>query len=171
MLPFRVIAATYPRFAVPPRRRCVRRLPRLPRASRGPGRGELCVKIPPSLDSHSYTSPKTPSNYGNKNSFQISGLYTLSFSVSSKSFACHSYENSRVCTNNSHSGTRHSPLVTRHCTQVLSFDILANSFALKKIATLLFSSKSELFAQNYPGGGVLPSRTPRFAERGAPLCS
>src|SRR5712692_3516758 len=156
MLPFRVIAATYPRFAVPPRRRCVRRLPRLPRASRGPGRGELCVKIPPSLDSHSYTSPKTPSNYGNKNSFQISGLYTLSFSVSSKSFACHSYENSRVCTNNSHSGTRHSPLITPHCTQVLSFHILAHSFARTKISTFLFSSDSALFAKKHPGGGGVP---------------
>src|SRR5216684_3267429 len=30
------------------------------------------------------------------------------FSVSCKSCVCHSYENSRVCTNNSHSGT-HSP--------------------------------------------------------------
>ncbi len=35
----------------------------------------------------------------------------------------------------------------------LCIDILANSFALKKIATLLFSSKSELFAQNYRGVG------------------
>ncbi len=38
--------------------------------------------------------------------FQFRALRTLSFSVSCKSFACHSYENCRVCTNNSHSGTQ-----------------------------------------------------------------
>jgi len=32
--------------------------------------------------------------------------------------------------NSSHSGTRHSPLLTRHNTQVLSFHMLAHSFAL-----------------------------------------
>jgi hypothetical protein len=58
-----------------------------------------------------------------------------------------------VCTNNSHSGTRHSPLVTRHCTQVLSFHILAHSFAPTKNSTLLFSSNSALFAKNHPGWG------------------
>src|SRR5712664_2809762 len=45
-------------------------------------------------------------------SFVFKSLRTLSFSVSCKSFACHSYENCRVYTNNSHSGTlqtfRHS---------------------------------------------------------------
>src|SRR5713226_1522841 len=39
--------------------------------------------------------------------FVFKRLRTLSFSVSSKSFACHSYENSRVCTNNSQTGTPH----------------------------------------------------------------
>src|SRR2546426_10101865 len=37
--------------------------------------------------------------------YVFNSLRTLSFSVFSKSFACHSYENSRVCTNNSQSGT------------------------------------------------------------------
>src|SRR5260370_2336553 len=37
--------------------------------------------------------------------FVFKRLRTLSFSVSCKSCVCHSYENSRVCTNNSHSGT------------------------------------------------------------------
>src|SRR5438093_437777 len=32
-------------------------------------------------------------------------FHTLSLSVSRNFFACHSYENCRVCTNNSHSGT------------------------------------------------------------------
>ncbi len=39
--------------------------------------------------------------------FVFKRLRTLSFSVSSKSFTCHSYENCRVCTNNSQSGTPH----------------------------------------------------------------
>src|SRR5260370_16613978 len=47
-----------------------------------------------------YESPHIPF-------FVFKRLRTLSFSVSSKSFACHSYENSRVCTNNSQSGTEH----------------------------------------------------------------
>ena len=37
--------------------------------------------------------------------FVFKTLRTLSFSVSRKSCVCHSYENGRVCTNNSHSGT------------------------------------------------------------------
>jgi len=88
--------------------------------------------------------------------FVFKRLRTLSFSVSSKSFACHSYENSRVCTNNSQSGTEHpirmrvlsersepkdlSPSfascatpATHHYTQVLSFHTLAHSFALSCI--------------------------------------
>src|SRR3989441_13253510 len=38
--------------------------------------------------------------------------YTLPSSVCCNSCVCHSCENCRVCTNNSHSGTRHSPLAT-----------------------------------------------------------
>ncbi len=37
--------------------------------------------------------------------FVFKSLRTLSFSVSRKPFVCHSYENCRVCTNNSQSGT------------------------------------------------------------------
>src|SRR5712691_11448808 len=37
--------------------------------------------------------------------FVFKSLRTLSFSVSHKSCVCRSYENGRVCTNNSHSGT------------------------------------------------------------------
>ena len=37
--------------------------------------------------------------------FVFKTLRTLSFSVAGKSCVCHSYENGRVCTNNSHSGT------------------------------------------------------------------
>jgi hypothetical protein len=39
--------------------------------------------------------------------FVFNGFRTLSFSVSSKSLACHSYENCRVSPNNSHFGTEH----------------------------------------------------------------
>jgi hypothetical protein len=49
-------------------------------------------------------------------------LRTLPSSVSRKSFACHSYENCRVCTNNSHSGTlpnlRRSDAATFRCSDV-----------------------------------------------------
>ncbi len=38
-------------------------------------------------------------------SFVLNRFHTLSFSVSCNSFACHSYENCRVCTNNFHSGS------------------------------------------------------------------
>src|SRR5438876_3111189 len=40
--------------------------------------------------------------------FVFNRFRILPSSVSCKSFACHSYENCRVCTNNSHSGTRPS---------------------------------------------------------------
>src|SRR5213592_559286 len=85
--------------------------------------------------------------------FVFKRLRTLSFSVSSKSFACHSYENSRVCTNNSQTGTRHWPLISRYCTQALSFHILTHSFARLEMSTPLFSSTPALFAKN-TGGGV-----------------
>src|SRR5437899_8307935 len=113
--------------------------------------------------------------------FVFKRLRTLSFSVSSKSFACHSYENSRVCTNNSHSGTEHpirmrvlsersepkdlSPSfascatpATHQCTQVLSFQILAHSFALsctlRKLNPLIFKRLRTL-CKKTPGGGVV----------------
>src|SRR6266699_1116775 len=45
--------------------------------------------------------------------YVFNSLRTLSFSVSRKPCVCHSYENCRVCTNNSQSGTRYSPISTR----------------------------------------------------------
>src|SRR6266850_7816155 len=38
-------------------------------------------------------------------SFVLNRFHTLSFSISCNSCVCHSYENCRVCTNNSHSGS------------------------------------------------------------------
>jgi dipeptidyl aminopeptidase/acylaminoacyl peptidase len=52
------------------------------------------------------TLTKSPKNLF----FRINHLRTLSFSVSSNPFACHSYENCRVYQNNSHSGTHHRSL-------------------------------------------------------------
>src|SRR5712692_10239259 len=153
MLSFHVFAALHLRSASSPPRLCVRRLPR-------PGRGELCVKIPTSFNSYFHSSPKIPAKPRQKTSFQISGLRTLSFSVSRKSFICHSYENCRVYTNNSQSGTRWSPISTRHCTQVLSFQTLAHSFALfcthQKRNSFIFKRFRTLCAKT-PGGGVPPS--------------
>ena len=51
-------------------------------------------------------------------------LRTLPSSVSCNSFICHSYENCRVYTNNSHSATRHPPLTTS--IRVLSLHALTN---------------------------------------------
>src|SRR6266851_8832956 len=153
MLPFRVIPALHPRPAASRRYLCSRRLPRLPRASRGSCRGVAALDLSSLLSfGLSRQSPLTAVFLP----FPFNRLRTLSFSVSRKSFPCHSYENCRVCTNNSHSGTRHSPLITPHCTQVLSFHILAHSFARTKISTFLFSSDSALFAKKHPGGGGVP---------------
>jgi hypothetical protein len=74
------------------------------------------------------------------------------------SFVCHSCENCRVCTQNSHSGNCH-PLQV----YLFSFDILANSFALPQNSTLLFSDDSELFRKNtrgwgYPSTQLFPGR-------------
>src|SRR5260370_29470936 len=48
----------------------------------------------------------------------------------------------------SDSGTRHSPPIARHHTQVLSFHTLPHSFEFTKNATLLFSTYSALFVQH-----------------------
>src|SRR2546426_1246078 len=113
-------------------------------------------------------------------------LRTLSFSVSGKSCVCRSYENGRVCTNNSHSGTPNRVATNMASTNShggvgcffrsahsafsvisalnpsfpfdfqlstfdlpipypLSFQTLADSFALSKKSTPLFSWNSRLF--------------------------
>src|SRR3989442_14192437 len=126
--------------------------------------------------------------------FVFKRVRTLSFSVSSKSFPCHSYENSRVCTNNSQSGTEHpirmrvlsersepkdlSPSfascatpATHHYTQVLSFQTLAHSFALsctlRKLNPCIFRRFCTL-CQNHPGwreGPLLVGLTKSFSLR------
>src|SRR3989442_2450295 len=108
--------------------------------------------------------------------YVFNSLRTLSFSVFCNLFVCHSYENCRVCTNNSHSGTEHpirmrvlsersepkdlSPSfascatpATHQCTQVLSFHTLTHSFVRLQMPTPLFSSIPALFGENTGGGG------------------
>jgi len=149
MLPFRVIPAHHPRPAASPRYLC----------SLGVSALDPSSLLSFGLRRHSpLTAVFLP--------FPFSRLRTLSFSVSCKSCVCHSYENCRVCTNNSHSGTHCSPFSTRHCTQVLSFHTLAHSFAHTKITTLFFSTDSALFAQNTAGGGDRTALPARFADRG-----
>src|SRR6267142_1004984 len=64
--------------------------------------------------------------------FVFNRLRALSFSVSRKSFACHSYENCRVYTNNSHFETQspplaaHQPRVVSHESPVTSHQSLAD---------------------------------------------
>src|SRR2546425_8572333 len=101
-----------------------------------------------------YESPQFPV-------FVFKSLRTLSFSVSPKSCACHSYENCRVCTNNSQSGTPYElapstaegPLISRYWIQAPSFHTLTHSFARLEMPTPLFSSIPALFAQNMGVGG------------------
>src|SRR6266705_1226061 len=126
--------------------------------------------------------------------------YTLPSSVCCNPCVCRSYENGRVCTNNSHSGTlrrmlaklpstpsMEAPVVVFRSAQFgfsatgvcpdpvgalnpsfsldfqlstlgllihypLSFQTLADSFALSKNSTLFFSSNSGLFPKNTRGG-------------------
>ena len=151
MLPFRMFATPHLRSATSPPSLCVLR--------------ELCGKIPPSLNSRCHTSPKISAKLLQKRSFQISALRTLPSSVSSKSCICHSYENCRVCTNNSHSGTRHAPIVypersrrATHHSPLCSSSFFSHSCALfctqKKLNSFVFKRFRTLCAKT-PGVGAL----------------
>src|SRR6266436_9668982 len=130
--------------------------PRLPRASMG-----HAILLTPSessglnwLLSYTLSTPVTPLD---------STLTEFSVSVANKRLTESLNPLNATLTKNmggggaaSHSGTRPSPFVTRHCTQVLSFHTVTNSFATTEISTLLFSNNSKFFCQN-TRGGVLPS--------------
>src|SRR5438445_4299211 len=104
--------------------------------------------------------------------FVFKRLRTLSFSVSSKSFTCHSYENCRVCTNNSQTGTPHElapseadgllvypePNVRRGTVlKFFLFFILRTLLHNGRSTTPLHSSASALFpSQRGCGGTPLP---------------
>src|SRR6266481_4923010 len=71
----------------------------------------FCVRSPlhqpsKSFPCHSYRISALCCKVRVRNSVSISRLRTLSFSVSCNPCICHSYENCRVCTNNSHFETR-----------------------------------------------------------------
>ncbi len=100
---------------------------------------------------------------------EISHFRTLSFSVSSKSFACHSYENCRVYPNNSQCGTatrnfsahklQSGSFFSYSCTLFCKF---LHFFVLSKTTTLFFSWDCALFDKNTGvGGRMKPSSSPR----------
>jgi hypothetical protein len=63
------------------------------------------------------------------------------------------------------SGTHHSALITRHCSQVLSFHTLAHSFAPRKTQLVCFQLFPHSLSKNTGGGGVpyiLTSLPPYF---------
>src|SRR6266704_4120748 len=69
-----------------------------PSVSLRPSQALSCAQIMPVYPEQRTATPRIPF-------FVFKSLRTLSFSVSRKSCVCHSYENGRVCINNSHSGT------------------------------------------------------------------
>src|SRR6266849_860567 len=165
MLWFRVFAILQLRSASSPPRLCVRRLPR-------PGRGELCVKIPPSFNSRCHTSPKIPVKLPQNSSFQISALHTLPSSVSRNSCVCHSYENCRVYTKNSHFGSARAQLWKTCHSLMYSSPFFSHSCKLfctsKKHIPCLIKNFHTLW-QKTPGGGVpLPSKGGHFWYSGGP---
>src|SRR5437667_67965 len=72
--------------------------------------------------------------------FVFKRLRTLSFSVSRKSCVCHSYENSRVCTNNSHCGTCGSPVNARKRVKFFLFKFLRTLLHTSKCQRLCFQA-------------------------------
>jgi len=93
--------------------------------------------------------------------------YSLPSSVSRNSFVWHSYENCRGCVptipNVENSQCTRKELSARVCIQVLSFQILAHSFAPKKTQLLPFQPIPHSLLKN-TGGGVptLSSMWPRL---------
>src|SRR5438477_2916258 len=86
--------------------------------------------------------------------------YTLPSSVSCKPFVCHSYENCRGVHqqfpfwNEARAEQAERPVPALPSTHVLSFHILANSFALPENSTTLFSIDSALFVKKHRGVGA-----------------
>jgi hypothetical protein len=64
--------------------------------------------------------------------------------------------------NVSATGPQNSSLITRHCSQLLSYHNLAHYFASRKKSTPLFSAASALFVQNHPGW-VPPKFQPKLS--------
>ena len=83
--------------------------------------------------------------------FVFKRLRTLSFSVSRKSCVCHSYENSRVCTNNSHCGTCGSPVNARKRVKFFLFKFLRTLLHTSKCQRLCFQAFPHSLRKT-PGG-------------------
>src|SRR6266850_3609555 len=122
------------------------------------GRGVMVNQLPLSSNVSTRLQP----------SFVLNRFHTLSFSVSCNSFACHSYENCRVCTNNSHSGSpRVQPRGTLRSTLARRSlgGLCANSvpfFALSTFYCQLSTSRSPksllCHTSEPPGGGRQDTR-------------
>src|SRR6266446_6864744 len=84
--------------------------------------------------------------------FSFMHLRTLPSSVSCKSFACHSYENCRVCTNNSQSGTPRAPAGEPGPAEILlpSTSVSVNSMFSVDSVLIPASPHSPRFTDHYP---------------------
>ena len=98
-----------------------------------------------SSSQRAYESPQFPV-------FVFKRLHTLSFSVSRKSCVCHSYENSWVCTNNSHCGTCGSPVNARKRVKFFLFKFLHTLLHASKCQRLCFQALPHS-SRKTPGGG------------------
>ncbi len=159
MLPFYMFATPHLRSATSPPSLCVLR--------------ELCVKIPPSLNSRCHTSPKIsaklPPQKGRFKSvlyalFQVPYPLSPVFATLTRTAGCTPripilVQPERNC----------GKLAPRQCTQVLSFHILTNSFAHRKIISLVLSRTSALFGKKHPGVGYpSASQVRHFCYSGRP---
>ena len=96
-------------------------------------------------------------------------FHTLSFSVSRNPFVCRSYENGRVYSNNSHSGTARAPFANqtsslRGLTSVFSYS--CGLFCTRqKLNSLVFNRFRTLCAKHPGVGGGGPLSTSRFSSR------
>src|SRR6266852_6235936 len=117
MLVFRMFATLHVQTAFPPPCLC--------------DLGDLCVEIPSPFLTQCYSSSRTSKQAAQNKSLQITALRALSFSVSRKSFTCHSYENCRVWLNCSHYGTQLTP-----ATNSIPCSITPVPFLFKVLRTL-----------------------------------
>ncbi|SRR6266849_3028513 len=145
MLVFRMFATLHVQTAFPPPCLC--------------DLGDLCVEIPSPFLTQCYSSSRTSKQAAQNKSLQITALRALSFSVSRKSFTCHSYENCRVWLNCSHYGTQLTPATNSIPCSITPvpflfkvFHTLLHFFARTQNSAFLFSSNYALVTQNTGGG-------------------
>jgi len=129
---------------------------------------ELCVKIPTLLASDRIDSPKTspnstpdlwPHQAGSRTLKDQNAKSSPLFSITCALFC--NYGGGGVYPSSGANLSLSSlclSLDPRHHTQVLSFHTLANSFAMKRNTTPLFSDGSKLFKKKHPGGGRVLSK-------------